>query len=58
MDLKITIKINKEIMRLIESKFPHSFPPSYPNPDAQYYKRLAEDVTKAERYNSFSDKKD
>lgn len=58
MNLKATIKVNKEIMRLIVSKYPDIFPTGYSGPYFRYYKRLKKDVEEAERYNSFSDKKD
>lgn len=48
MDLSATIKINKQILALIESKY--SEPPSlWPtSPESQYYNHLVKDTQKAE----------
>jgi len=42
MTLEATIKTNKEIMRLIKSKYPDIFPTGYNNPDSRYYEILGE----------------
>lgn len=58
MDFRMTIEINKEIMRLIKSKYPEIFPTGYSGPDYTYYKQLERDIEEAERHNSYFDKKD
>lgn len=57
MDFRMTIETNKEIMRLIESKYPSDFPTGYSGPDYTYYKRLERDVEDAERQLSYAGKK-
>jgi tellurite resistance protein len=49
MDLQEQIDTNKEIMRLIRSKYPEDFPDTYNTPEARYYERLKRDTEEAER---------
>ena len=48
MTLEETIKINKKIMELIESKYPDNFPIGYTDTDHRYYQHLEDDVDKTE----------
>ncbi|MBA7607073.1 hypothetical protein ES703_14225 [subsurface metagenome] len=50
MDLKETIKVNKQIMALIKSKYNGEFPTGYTGPDYRYYECLERDIKQAERY--------
>jgi len=50
MDLKETIKINNEIIRLICSKFEASDITGLSGPDRSYAKRLEQDNDKAQTY--------
>lgn len=57
MNLEETIKVNRKIMSLIESKYPDKFPPSYPTPDSRYYAKLARDIAEADHSIIIFDKK-
>jgi hypothetical protein len=48
MDLKQTCKVNKQIMKLIESKYTELFPAAYNTPEARYYRMLERDTAQAE----------
>lgn len=50
MNIKEIVKINKKIMKLIESKYPNEFPPAYTDTDYRYYMKLQKDVDAAERH--------
>jgi hypothetical protein len=49
MDLAETITVNRQIMKLIASKYPELFPAAYNNIDATYYKRLQRDTQHVEQ---------
>lgn len=50
MDLSQQVKVNKEIMRLIKSKYGVEFPGAYNTPESFYYERLEKEIAEAERY--------
>lgn len=52
MNLVTTIKVNKQIMALIKSKYPDDFPLAYHGTDAIYYERLAAGIVKAEAFSA------
>jgi len=48
MDLETTIKINEEILKLIERKYGSQFDDTWPrNTETTYYRRLVADTDKA-----------
>jgi hypothetical protein len=49
MNLAETIKVNRQIMQLISSKYPELFPAAYNHLDARYYRALLRDTTHAEQ---------
>ncbi len=56
MNLKQTIKVNKEIMKLIRSKYTAEFPNGYNSPESRYYCRLERDIEGAEAYETSTGK--
>lgn len=50
MDLQAQVDTNKEIMRLIRSKYPGDFPLGYNTPESRYYEQLKKEAEEAERY--------
>jgi len=52
MDFNTTIRVNKQIMALIKSKYSENFPLAYHNADAVYYGRLAAEVLKTEAFHA------
>lgn len=58
MDPRMTIEVNKKIMKLIKSKHAEIFPIGYSTPDSRYYERLKRDTKKIEQFIIIFDKKD
>ena len=52
MNLKQAISVNKQIMKLIRSKYTEEFPNGYNSPESRYYCRLERDIETAEAYES------
>ena len=50
MDLKEAIKINKEIMALIRSKYPGDPYIEHNTPESRYYYKLKQETERAEKY--------
>lgn len=48
MDLQQAVKINRQILRLMQSKYDQFFPGAYNTPEARYYKLLERDTFQAE----------
>lgn len=49
MDLVDTVKVNRQIMKLIVSKYLELFPAAYNTPESRYYHTLERDTIQAER---------
>lgn len=47
MDLLETITVNRQILKLIQSKYEELFPAAYNTPEARYYKMLHRDTIQA-----------
>lgn len=47
MDLLQTVNTNRQIMKLIKSKYPELFPAAYSTPESRYYKMLLRDTEQA-----------
>jgi len=58
MNLSETVKVNRQIMGLIKSKYPDVFPLGYHNLDARYYNLLDKEIEEVERSLTVFDKKD
>lgn len=50
MNLKMTIEINKKIMKLIKSKYDETYPVGHHTPESRYYERLDLDTRDAESF--------
>jgi len=48
MDLMATVKINRQILKLIRAKYDEFFPGAYSSGEAHYYQRLKRDTIQAE----------